>query len=83
MDYELWPEHLTAWLVYVSCSSQWRIVSMGDGMTGMDRAVWLGLDYQGVEVVMRAQRVPNERWGEVFSEVQVLEDEEVRQRNAS
>lgn len=74
-DFELWPEHWDAWSVYLGCSTQWRI------SVGMGGAMWLGLDYQGVELVMRRYRVPRKRQDDVFAEVQVLEAEEKAIRN--
>jgi hypothetical protein len=47
----------------------------------MGGAYWEGLDYSGVDVVMRRRRVPRSRQDAVFSDVQVLEDEEKQIRN--
>jgi hypothetical protein len=41
-----------------------------------------GLDYAGVEIVMRRQGVPAERGNEVFSQVQIMEHEMLRVVNA-
>ena len=41
-----------------------------------------GLDYTGVEIVMRRQGVPAERGNEVFSQVQIMEHEMLRVVNA-
>ncbi len=80
-DFDLWPEHWAAWNVYLGCGTQWRkrVVPMGlqQGLT-----VWEGLDYPGVEVVMRRYRVPEERFDEVFSHLQVLEAETIAIRNS-
>ncbi|WP_310936151.1 DUF1799 domain-containing protein [Variovorax sp. UMC13] len=74
-DYELWPEHELAWTVYLGCTSQWRIA------VGMASSYWLGLDYGGVEIVMRRYGVPEGQQDDVFAQVQVLEDEEKLIRN--
>lgn len=73
--YELWPEHERAWWVYLGCASQWRI-ALSPGV-----ALWLGLDYDGVQRVMQHYGVPPDEQGEVFLQVQVLEDEERCIRN--
>lgn len=73
-DYELWPEHWLAWDVYLGCGTQWRKTVLGGGMRPT-RLLWEGLDYGGVEVVMRRYRVPEDRADEVFAQLQVLEAE--------
>jgi len=74
-DFELWPEHAEAWGVYLGCGTQW-VKSVG--LWGV---VWEGLNYPGVEVVMRRYGVPPERESEVFAQLQVLEEETVKLRN--
>ena len=74
-DFELWPEHQEAWGVYLGCATQWRL------SVGVGGLYWQGLDYQGVDVVMRRYRVPRKRQDAVFAELQVLEDEEKAIRN--
>ncbi len=64
-----------AWEVYLGCSTQW-VKSVG--LWGV---VWEGLNYPGAEVVMRRYGVPAEREGEVFAQLQVLEQETVRLLN--
>lgn len=75
-NYELWPEHVRAWDVYLGCSTQWVKTSVGLG-----GVIWEGLNYPGVEVVMRRYRVPADQEEEVFLQLQVLESETVRIRN--
>ena len=75
-DYQLWPEHAHAWNVYLGCSTQWQMAA------GMGGVMWLGLNYQGVDFVMRRYRVPRKRYDEVFAQVQVMEDEERSIRNS-
>lgn len=74
-DFELWPEHQEAWDVYLGCGTQWKL------SLGMNGAYWQGLDYQGVDVVMRRYKVPRKRQDTVFAQLQVLEDEEKEIRN--
>lgn len=75
-DYELWPEHWTAWDVYLGCRTQWR------KSVGMARMFWEGLDYQAVDLVMRRYRVPKKQHDEVFAQLQVLELETLAIRNS-
>lgn len=75
VDFDLWPEHLDAWNVYLGSTSQWQIAA------GFGGAYWLGLNYAGVEIVMRRYGVPLEQQDEVFCQVQILEDEEKLIRN--
>ncbi len=65
-----------AWNVYLGCGTQW--VKARGLMGGV---VWEGLNYPGVEVVMRRYGVPPEQEGEVFAQLQVLEQETVKLRN--
>lgn len=74
-DYELWPEHGLAWKVFRRSGTQWRKTA------GVQRVVWEGLDYAGVEVVMRRCGVPEAQADEVFEQLQVLEDETLLWRN--
>lgn len=75
-DHVLWPEHEKAWAVFLGCQSQWNLV------VGMAGALYLGLNYPAMEVVRRAHRIADEEWGEVLEQVQVLEFEGLRIRNA-
>lgn len=74
--FELWPEHARAWRVFMACQSQWRRTA------GLERVSLDGLDYRGVEVVMRRQGVPAAEADKVFAQVQVLENEMLRICNA-
>ncbi|UBU50403.1 DUF1799 domain-containing protein [Cobetia amphilecti] len=49
--YELWEEHLTALDVFLSCRTQWRVIS------GMSGAHHQGLDYSALESVMRMKAI--------------------------
>ena len=75
-DYELWPEHAMAWSVYAGCSTQW-VKTRG----WMGRPHWEGLNYAGVDVVMRRYGVPVLQRKEVFEQLQVLEAEALQLLN--
>lgn len=64
-----------AWDVYLGCGTQWVKT------VAWKAVVWEGLNYPAVEVVMRRYGVPAEREGEVFAQLQVLEQETVALRN--
>jgi len=68
-NFELWPEHALAWDVYLGCSTQWNV------STGLGVVFWNGLNYTGVEMVMRQYRVPDDQAPDVFEQIQVLERE--------
>lgn len=74
-DFELWPEHQEAWNVYLGCATQWRVA------VGMGGAYWEGLNYSSVEIVMNRYGVPESMKNKVFSDVQIMEDEEKQIRN--
>lgn len=75
-NYELWPEHADAWNVYLGCATQWVKTRSFGGPP-----VWEGLNYAGVEVVMRRYQVPAEQESDVFAQLQVLEVETVNLLN--
>ncbi|MGN2393356.1 DUF1799 domain-containing protein, partial [Pelomicrobium sp. G1] len=60
---EVWPENWPAVELFLGCATQWRV----DGMSG---AV-LGLDYQGVEALMRIRRVRDR--AALFDDLQIME----------
>lgn len=64
-----------AWAVYLGCGTQWVKT------VGWAGVIWEGLNYPGVEVVMRRYRVPAEQEENVFTQLQVMEAETVRIRN--
>lgn len=61
--FHLWPEHVPALDLWGRVQTQWRM--------GFDGAT--GLDYAGVEVVMRRHGVPRGERDERFAELQVME----------
>lgn len=74
--FELWEEHLESFEVFYACRNQWRIA------VGFGGAWYQGLDFTAVDVAMRCLGVPGERHREVFSQLQVMEDEGVKVLNA-
>jgi hypothetical protein len=74
-EFLLWREHWAAWYVFLSSGTQWRLA------VGLGGALWLGLDYTGLDVVRRACGITDTDWPEVFEQVQVLETEALAVRN--
>lgn len=75
-DYELWPEHASAWAVFVACKNQWRLViGAGGGV------YWVGLEMTGVDVIRRGLCVGDDEWPEVLEQLLVLEGEAKKLRN--
>ena len=72
----MWPEHAWAWEVYLGCATQWIKTPVMGSLPW-----WEGLNYTGVEVVMRKYQVPEDMESEVFAQLQVLEVETVVLRN--
>jgi hypothetical protein len=62
---EVWEENEVSVELFFSLRTQWRWMSLGFG------ASCLGLDYQGVEAVMRMKRI-KER-AKVFEDLQIME----------
>lgn len=67
----MWPENWPAVELFLGCATQWRV----DGMSG---AV-LGLDYQGVEALMRIRRVRDR--AALFDDLQIMERAALRALN--
>lgn len=63
-SYELWPENVESFKVWLAVQSQWHIVP-GRGKTG--------LNYPGVEVCMRRHGLRGDRLNTMFSDVQRME----------
>lgn len=61
--FELLPENLQAWEVFVACSTQW-LVGFG-GATG--------LNYPAMESVMRMNNIPDQDQQDVFWRVRCIE----------
>lgn len=58
--FEVWPDNWPAWEVFQRCRTQWRVAPMG----GL-----LGLDYSGVEIVIRASGEPLR----ILEDIQLIE----------
>lgn len=63
--FAIWQDNVAALEVFLACRSQWRILA------GFDRAVYLGLDYAALEVVMRLLKVPDP--AAMFNDIQAME----------
>lgn len=61
----VWSTNWTALRVFIECATQWRAVA------GYGFFATLGLDYPGVEVVMRAHEIEDR--AAVFRSVQAME----------
>ena len=59
----LWPENLLSWNLFIAVSTQWIV--------GANGAV--GLNYPGVEVVMRKWRIRRKDEQRLFSDIQAME----------
>lgn len=62
-EFYLWPENVPAWDLWMGVQTQWRV-----GVGGRE-----GLDYAGVEVEMRMQRVRPNRRRRRWAELKVME----------
>lgn len=74
-DFELWPQHWEAWMVFLRVQSQWKLA------VGMGGALWLGLDYHGVDMVLRKVVPDDSRHLEILDQLQVMEQEALKIRN--
>nr|WP_257620165.1 DUF1799 domain-containing protein [Janthinobacterium sp. NKUCC08_JDC] len=59
----MWPENVPSWNLFQAMSTQWMV-----GMAGAT-----GLNYPGVEVVMRKARVKRCDEERIFHEIQCME----------
>lgn len=59
----LWPENLPVWRIFQEVRTQWYV-----GINGPT-----GLNYGGVEVVMRMQRVKRSERAQLFTKIQMME----------
>lgn len=64
--FEVLPENWTSLCTFLACETQWRVAAT------MASVLWLGLDYQAVDVVLR--RLGIEASDAVFADLQVMED---------
>lgn len=65
---EVWAENADSLDAWLACSTQWRAVA-----PAMAPLIWLGLDYPGVDVVLRRQAPADP--DRVFVDLQVMEIE--------
>ena len=63
--FAIWQDNVATLEVFLACRSQWRILA------GFGCVVYLGLDYPGVEVVMRRLNVSDNKT--MFNDIQHME----------
>lgn len=64
---EVWDVNWAAVSVFMACGTQWRVVAGGQGF------VRTGLDYAGVEVVMRRLAPAGADLSQLFGDLLVME----------
>ena len=68
-EIEIWDVHWVAFSVFRACATQWRVAGLHTVL------LWLGLDYQGVDVVMRRLLPDDADAASVFSALLAMEAE--------
>lgn len=58
---DVWAENWPAMIAFLALATQWRVAL---GVGGM---IWLGLDYPGVDVVMRRLGTPDSAFADIQS----------------
>lgn len=66
--FEVWSCNWESFRAFLACETQWRVA------LGMAGAVWLGLDYSGVDVVLRRTGAAEH----VFEDLQLMEGAALR-----
>ena len=66
--FEVWDINAASLDLFLAAQSQWRIISVG--MSGV--LIWLGLDYLGVDVLMR-RRGASDNDDALFADLMVME----------
>ncbi|HTM77008.1 MAG TPA: DUF1799 domain-containing protein [Devosia sp.] len=66
--FDVWDINAEALALFLAVQSQWRVIAIG--MAGT--MVWLGLDYQGVDVFMRRAAVVDPD-GKLFRDLVTME----------
>jgi hypothetical protein len=66
-EFGVWAENWDAVLLFAACDTQWRVAA------GLGGAQVLGLDYRGVEVVMRYTAIKRADRAPLFRQLQVME----------
>jgi hypothetical protein len=67
--FEVWDINAASLDLFLGVQSQWRVIAAG--MSGV--LVWLGLDYQGVDVFMQRTRIEDPD-GHLFSDLLAMEN---------
>lgn len=67
--FAVWEENWDTVMVFLACQTQWKkeIPAMAGQM------LWHGLDYPGVETVIRMQGHKGKQAGEIFAGIQLME----------
>lgn len=65
--FEIWDVNWKSAMAFVACQTQWRL-AVGFGVSS-----WLGLDYAGVEVVLRSRFRNSRTRSRVFEDLRVME----------
>lgn len=66
--FEVWEQNWESMRAFLACQTQWRVVA------GYGGAEWLGLDYSGVDVVLRRRGLGDD----VFEDLRVMEREALK-----
>ena len=64
--FEVYPVNWPSVRTFLACETQWQVVA------GMAGGQWLGLDYAGVDVVLRRSGLKDA--DAVFADIQIMED---------
>ena len=70
---EVWDEHWDSYAVFRACTTQWKVANLQVG--NVSTLVRIGLDYPGVEAVMRHLLPETSDRPRVFCDVLVMEAE--------
>ncbi|GAA0311729.1 MULTISPECIES: DUF1799 domain-containing protein [Rhodovulum] len=62
-EFEVWQSNWDSVVAFLACETQWRLAA------GLAGAVWLGLDYGAVDIVLRHHHLPSG----VFVDIQFME----------
>ena len=66
-DFEVWAENWDSVLFFLLLGTQWRALG------GMERVHWLGLDYAGVEITLRAEQIPRRDRHALWADLRIME----------
>ena len=62
--FEIWPEHINAWQLFVAVQHQWRVPAFGGKP--------FGLDYPSVQTVLQLM-FPEKQRLQIFKQLQLIE----------